>query len=67
MYFWIGLFIIVFADSIIMTLHSYFILYLILYKRIRLGIVLILDYGKSIYLQIYLKPMNKKYFGSNVI
>ncbi|CAD8100952.1 unnamed protein product [Paramecium primaurelia] len=67
MYFWIGLFIIVFTDPIIMTLYSYFILYLILYKRIRLGVVLILDYGKSIHLQIYLKSMNKKYFGSNVI
>ncbi|CAD8195603.1 unnamed protein product [Paramecium pentaurelia] len=67
MYLWIGLFIIVFADPIIMTLYSYFILYLIWYKGIRLGILLILDYGKSIPLQNYLKSMNKKYFGNHGI
>lgn len=46
-YLWIGLFIVVLADPIIMTLYTYLVLYLIWYKGIRLGIEIILDYGKS--------------------
>ncbi|CAK62769.1 unnamed protein product (macronuclear) [Paramecium tetraurelia] len=66
-YLWIGLFIVVLADPIIMTLYSYLVLYLIWYKGIRLGIEMMLDYGKLMPLQKYLKSMNKKYFGSNGI
>ncbi|CAD8111790.1 unnamed protein product [Paramecium sonneborni] len=66
-YLWIGLFIVVLADPIIMTMYGYLVPYLSWYKGIRLGVELIIDYGKSRPLQSYLKSMNKKHFGSKGI